>query len=938
MILDWTEEFVEQHFEHYGTPRHSGRYPWGSSGNVEEDEKAKKGYPQRSATFLDMVDHLKAQGLSDKLIVKGMMDVESIAELRAKKTIAKNAIKRAEIDYTQSLRDKGMSNVKIAEAIYGNPKKESNVRANLAPGAREKADILLNVANALKDEVDKKKYLDVGGGTEHFLGVSETKKKAALAILKQWGYETHTGIKIPQLNNPHETELAILTRPDTEWADAARNKFKVKQIVNFSDDGGRSFFGLHPPISVNSKRVEIMYKGEGGEDADGVIYIRPGVEDLSIGNSSYAQVRVLVDDTHYLKGMAVYSDDIPEGKDLVFNTVKDRDPDPHKAMKPISDDPDNPFGASVKQLGTQGEETGGESDGSGEIVRQLIARDADGTEKVTSAMNIVNSEGAWLNWSKNLSSQFLSKQSPKVAKQQLDLTYENREADFNEIMELTNPTVRAKLLEEFADNADSAAVHLKAAALPRQNTQVLMPLTSMKKTEVYAPNYDNGDTIALIRYPHGGTFEIPVLTVNNKSRKAKKLLGTARDAVAIHPQVAEQLSGADFDGDTVVTVPNNGVKADAPLEALKGFDPRMEFKGYEGMTRLEGSNKQTEMGRISNLITDMTIQNAPPSKIARAIKHSMVVIDAEKHGLDYKRSEDDNGIRALRQEFQINEDGKVSKKGGAVTLISRAGADVRIPKRKARLVGDGGPIDTKTGKLMYQPTNEVNKEYTTKKGTLVPEGPKLEKHKKLAITDDAHTLSSGTPIERLYADHSNRLKDLANKARLEMLGTKNVPRVPSATKAYATQVDSLSAKLTQSERNRPLERAALALANAEYTLKRQANPNMTDDIKKRVKRQLRDEMRARTGAQTQEFGVDDEEWDAIQAGAISPTKLKKVLNNADSARIKELATPRTKRAVTPAKLKRAQSMMALGYTRAEVAGQLGIPIGTLDEALYGEGS
>ena len=52
-----------------------------------------------------------------------------------------------------------------------------------------------------------------------------------------------------------------------------------------------------------------------------------------------------------------------------------------------------------------------------------------------------------------------------------------------------------------------------------------MPLPSMKDTECYAPNYENGDTVALIRYPHGGTFEIPVLTVNNKNKEGNSKLG-----------------------------------------------------------------------------------------------------------------------------------------------------------------------------------------------------------------------------------------------------------------------------------------------------------------------------------------------------------------------------------------------------------------------------
>ena len=43
--------------------------------------------------------------------------------------------------------------------------------------------------------------------------------------------------------------------------------------------------------------------------------------------------------------------------------------------------------------------------------------------------------------------------------------------------------------------------------------KLLQKIPSMKENEVYAPNYKNGEQVALIRYPHAGTFEIPILTV-----------------------------------------------------------------------------------------------------------------------------------------------------------------------------------------------------------------------------------------------------------------------------------------------------------------------------------------------------------------------------------------------------------------------------------------
>ena len=62
--------------------------------------------------------------------------------------------------------------------------------------------------------------------------------------------------------------------------------------------------------------------GVKGIEKDGVIELRRGVEDLDLNGNRYAQVRILVDGTHYLKGMAVYSDDMPDGVDVVFNTNK----------------------------------------------------------------------------------------------------------------------------------------------------------------------------------------------------------------------------------------------------------------------------------------------------------------------------------------------------------------------------------------------------------------------------------------------------------------------------------------------------------------------------------------------------------------------------------------------------------------------------------------
>src|ERR1044072_4333623 len=663
-----------------------------------------------------------------------------------------------------------MSNVAIAERM-GIP--EATVRTLLAPGVKDKADILMSTSTMLREQVADKKYIDIGTGVENQLGISQTKLATAVAVLQEEGYKIHY-LKVTQLGTGKQTTLKVLSAPDVPYSEISSNRDKIKQIQSFSEDGGRSYVGIQPPLSVSSKRIAVRYAEDGGTDSDGVIHIRPGVPDVSLGSARYAQVRIAVDDTHYLKGMAMYKDGLPDDVDLVFNTNKTKTGNKLDAMKPLKDDPDNPFGAVVRQ--------------------KINPR----TGKVESAMNIVNEEGDWDRWSKSLSSPMLYKQSPALAQQQLDLRFARETREFDDIMRLTNPAVRKKLLESYADDVDSAAVHLKAAALPRQRSNVILPINSLNPNEIYAPNFRDGETVVLIRYPHGGIFEIPELKVNNRHPEAKRSIGQARDAVGINSKVAERLSGADFDGDTVLVIPNNKrkIKTSPALDGLKGFDPQRSYPPYEGMKVMTARTKAIEMGQVSNLITDMTIHGATTQELARAVRHSMVVIDAEKHKLNWKQSAIDNGIAQLKTKYQG------SSRAGASTLISRATSSVRVPERKARPAAQGGAIDKATGEKRFVPTGET---FVDRNGRVVL---KTLESRKLAETRDAHTLSSGTPIEKVYADHSNRLKDLANKARRVAVNTTPTPYSPSAKVAYANEVSTLRSKLNIAQRNRPLERQA----------------------------------------------------------------------------------------------------------------------------------
>jgi 2'-5' RNA ligase len=896
---------------HVGILRKSGRYPWGSGETPN----------QRNKDFLAYVEDLKRKGLSEVEIATGM-GIKS-TELRAVKSMAKNQLKAADIARATKLSREGNSNSAIGREMGIN---ESSVRSLLDPAVQARNKELSATTDMLKDELSQKGYLDIGIGTEHHMGISDTKLKIATAQLQEEGYKVFY-LKTPQLGTGNFTTIKVLAPPDTKFPDVVANQDKIKNVTGFTTDGGKTFTGptFQTPKSVSSKRIEVRTKDDGGDEKDGVIELRRGVDDVSLGQARYAQVRIAVGDgkdgTHYLKGMAVYADDLPDGVDLRFNTNKTKaelkeavskgkaPSEKLAAMKAIKkdkatgeNDPDSPFGS---------------------IVRQKTYIDKNGKEQL-SALNLVNEEGKWDTWNSTLSSQFLSKQSPSLAKEQLNARLEAKQRDFDEIMKLTNPAVRKKLLETYADDADSSSVHLKAAGLPRTKQKVILPISSLKDNEIYAPTFNDGELVVLVRHPHGGIFEIPELRVNNKNAEAKRIIPNAIDAVGINSRVAERLSGADFDGDTVLVIPNNArkVKTSPQLTGLKNFNARDAYPAYEGMKPMSPRTKQLKMGDVSNLITDMTIRGAGQADLAAAVRHSMVVIDAEKHNLNWKQSAKDNGISALKAKYQ---DGARS---GASTLISQASSEKRINDRKPRSAANGGPIDPKTGKLMYEETGDSYVSKTTGK-TVV----KSTKVAKISLVDDANDLSSGTPMEKVYADYANKLKSVANQARKTALETKPIPYSPSAKIAYAPEVKALQAKLNVALRNAPLERQAQLLANATVRAKKDATPDMDNAELKKVKGQALENARNRTGAKKTQVEITPSEWAAIQAGAISNNQLTKILNNTDIEQVKQLATPRDAKVMTDATKTRARAMLSGGATQAEVAQALGIPASTLSSSL-----
>lgn len=894
--MDLVEEDI---LMHYGVKRRSGRYPWGSGDNPY----------QHGGDFLARVEELQRLGKTEKQIADELH--LSTTDLRMQVRVAKHERRALQADRARSLREDGKTLDEIASILgYAN---DSSVRALLNENTAANKNKAQATAEILKKELAEKGAIDVGTGVERQLGVSTGVLQEALFILETEGYNRY-GIGVPQVNDPKKRTITpVISVPEIDQREVYQNLDLVKSVGDYhSTDGGESWDKREYPASIDSSRVKILYGDEGGALKDGVIEIRRGVADLDLGDSHYAQVRILVDGTHYLKGMAMYSDDMPDGADIVFNTNKHTGTPKMDVLKKIQDDPDNPFGALIKANG------------------QSHYIDADGNEKL-SAINKLKEEGDWDKMSKNLSSQFLSKQPIQLIKKQLDLTYADAADEFSEICSLNNPTVKRKLLLDFADECDSAAVHLKAAALPRQSTQVILPLNAMKETEIFAPNYRDGEKVVLIRYPHGGTFEIPELTVNNKNPTAVSVLGkNIRDAVGINPKVAERLSGADFDGDQVVVIPTGGrvkIQSTPALKDLKDFDPKTDYstEGKTGVRLLaKGAATQRQMGEISNLITDMTLKGATEPEIARAVKHSMVVIDAAKHKLDYRQSEKDNGIAELKKKYQGFDD-ETGHHGGASTLLSRRKQDVEVPERQGSDV-----IDPLTGKVVYKESGRTYVDPRTGKTVAA-----TTKVKRILAVDDVRSMSSGTLQEEAYADYANKMKDLANKARLEYKATPTLKRSASAAKAFEPEVNRLMAALKVAQLNAPLEREAQRIANARVKAKVQAN-NITDkDEISKIRRAAISDARNSTGASGKRtrITISDGEWTAIQSGAISDTTLSEILRYAEPKTVRERATPRRTTQLSDARISRIKAMANSGHTNAEIAEALGISTSAVSKYL-----
>lgn len=951
------EEYLQlSELMHYGTPHdgarsHSGRYKYGS-GDIP--------YQHENLNFLGRVDELRKQGLSDSEVAKALNIIgpsgqPSSSVLRTRLRVINNEKNAYEVANAIKMREQGYTLDEIAKEFDWAG--ESTVRSKLKDGTRLNVLRGQNTADLLKDAVDSKGFIEVGKGVERELGVSKNTMDEALAILESQGYRTFNA-RIDQVTNPNsdnKTTLRILCPKGIEPSEkgntpkevyAALDANKVETFKDYyTDDGGVTFESIKmlPPTSIKSDRIMVRYGDQGGQEKDGVIEIRRGAEGLDLNGLHYAQVRIGVDNTHYLKGMAIYGNDsdFPKGKDIIFNTNKSSDKsvkdvlksmkriDPNDKNSPI--DTSNPFGAYINRKG------------------QHEYIDSSGKKKL-SPINILKGEGDWDLQNNKLSAQFLAKQPDKLIKQQLDIAYANALNEYNEINSITNKTIKRYYLDKYAKECEKAAIHMEAAALPRQRWKVILPSSDLKEAgeggskygEIYAPTFANGEIVSLVRYPHGGTFEIPTLIVNNNNKACKAKFGNMPDAVAITPKSAEKLSGADFDGDTALVIPHSRkvqIVSRDTLKGLEGFDPKTAYPPIKGMKKLTDKQKGREMGIVSNLIMDMTLKGAPDEDLEKAVKHSMVVIDAVKHKLNYKQSEIDNDINYLKKKYQWRFDEEGNKVGsGPSTLLTRSNAEVHDAPRyvgqpKVNIKGKSWyDSDLPEGALIYKVSEK--KRYNKKTGEY--DLPLRRTSVQGSEVRNAYELVSdiGNNKERLYADYSNKMRALSNLCRKEEYTTGRSEYHKSAAKTYGAEVRSLEMKLNTSMLNAPRERKAQIIANSKVKAAKASGVQWDKAQWKKYRQMALEDARdsVSAGSKHRKIVISDREWEAIQAGAISDTKLSTILNNTDADSLRARATPRSSISLSDSQ----KSMMKAysgTYTIKQIADRFGVSPSTVSKIL-----
>ena len=397
-----------------------------------------------------------------------------------------------------------------------------------------------------------------------------------------------------------------------------------------------------------------------------------------------------------------------------------------------------------------------------------------------------------------------------------------------------------------------------------------------------------------------------------------------------------------------------------------------------------------KMGETTNLIMDMTLAGAPMEQVIKVVKHSMVVIDANKHRLDWKQSEKDNDIIAIKKEWQGTASNGAPK--GASTIITKAKSEAHPNKRREiTRVSDMTPEEKQifeSGRKVYR---SIDKELANKIKTLSPEEytpliskklgisesnvknyigdrvriknpdkmtpeekkifesgrkvyrqvtpkPRQEKVPKMYLADDAMELVKN-PLdakEVAYANYANALKDMANAARKESRSIKPNKVDPVAKGVYKEEVDTLLANLRIAKSNAPKERKAQRLANKIVNEKIKSNPALEDDSEHltREKGRALISARAAVGAHKDPIYITDKQWKAIQANALSTNVVTEIFMNSDTDRFRELATPRTQKSLNTSQIALLKAMFNTGmYTNKEIADKFGVSTSMLYEYL-----
>ena len=970
--------------------RGSGRYGWGTGENPY----------QHQFSFRSEVAKYRKNGLTDAQIAKLLIgETATGIDLKARIAIEEKNERSFKMSDALKALDKCKGNKSAAARLMGIPVSSFNKLVD--PNIASNTNKYQNVADYIRSKINEKGIIDITRGTGLTMGVTEYTKNVAVSILEDEGF-IKAECQIPQASGGgKKTTMTVLCPPGTEYYISQYNgkpyinwrKNKISQIQDYTPDGsGNTWWTPEYPKSMDSKRIMVRYAEEGGVDKDGVLELRRGVNDISLGKAQYAQVRVLVDNDHYMKGMAIYGDDadFPPGVDVIYNTNKKKGASFEKVFKGCKvggfqeavanklglssktevdeklkagelnidtvDDlvnlgftrkqaqkyisKDNPFGATIKPGG------------------QTYMDDLGNTSQ--SLMNKLQEEGDWDTWGKTLSAQFLFKQPMKLINQQLKYSIDYKKYELDKIKELTNPIIKQKMLDDFAQTCDANAADLSAKGFKNQAFQVLLPLPKIKADEVYAPRYKDGDVVALIRYPHGGIFEIPILKVNNRDKSAMKVMKNATDAIGINPEVAGILSGADFDGDTALVIPlksnrMNVAKRD-PLPGLKNFDTKI-YKLPDSAPPVTNDTKQRLIGETTNLIVDMTIAGAPWSDIEKAVKHSMVSVDSMKHHLDWKQSMKDNNIIALKKEYQgVNPNGTAK---GASTVVSKASSEEHIPHR--RIVTDTKRMTPEElerynrGDIIYRDSGKTKTQTKViKKKSLMTEEeliranngetiyrknkvPSTIKVNKMDTVSDAMDLvrDKNNEKELAYARYANDLKDLAREARRESRSIKTIPASKEAKNTYSAEVQSLTDKVKRAELNTNKERQAQYIMNNMVAEIFKSNPGMDYEHKQRARGQAIVKARALVGAKKEPVDITDREWEAIQSNAISNDLLRRVLKNTNQDKFKERATPkRSSVGLKSFEVDLAKSMYSTGmYTLAEIAERFGVSPSTISKAV-----